>query len=310
MDENKTGVFPAEKGKGFDAYYNNEHLGKFYLERQAEIAIEKKQGTYIDGRGRKGNTQVTVNIEYVNAFDINERFLFLEKAVSMSAKAVQPSIIVSGRGGLGKTYTVRKTLKTCGLDDYTSVEVDKDQKIVRDSSFVFIKGFSTPKSLYRTLYEKNGGVVVFDDCDSILNNPTALNILKAALDSYDVRKISWGSELRDDDLPQSFEFTGQIIFITNMDTERIDQAILSRSLVIDVSMNLAETIERMTEIVSSREFLPEYNDDIKLDALEFIDKHKERAKELSLRTLITICKIRANNDDWERMSEYVLVGGK
>ena len=94
-----------------------------------------------------------------------------------------------------------------------------------------------------------------------------------------------------------------------MDTSRIDQAILSRSLVIDVSMNLTETIERMTEIVSSKTFLPEYNDDVKMDALSFIDTHKERAKELSLRTLITVCKIRANNDDWERMSEYVLTGG-
>jgi hypothetical protein len=308
MEEQKTGVFPASKGKGFDAFANGEFLGKFYLERQAEIAVEKQLGTYVHG-SRKSSTHVTMNIEYVNAFDINERFSFLEKAVTMAAKSVQPSIIISGRGGLGKTYTVRKTLMDVGLNDYTNVEVEKDQEINRTQSFVFVKGFSTPKALYRTLYEKNGGVVIFDDCDSILNNPTALNILKAALDSYDVRRISWGSELRDDDLPQSYEFTGQVIFITNMDTSRIDQAILSRSLVIDVSMNLTETIERMTEIVSSKTFLPEYNDDVKMDALSFIDTHKERAKELSLRTLITVCKIRANNDDWERMSEYVLTGG-
>ena len=43
-------------------------------------------------------------------FDINTRFGFVEKLVTMVASGVQPSAVITGEGGLGKTYTVTKTL--------------------------------------------------------------------------------------------------------------------------------------------------------------------------------------------------------
>jgi hypothetical protein len=57
--------------------------------------------------------------------------------------------------------------------------------------FTQIKGFSTAKNMFRTLYENNGSTIIFDDCDSILKDAIAINILKAALDSYDKRVITW-----------------------------------------------------------------------------------------------------------------------
>ena len=110
----------------------------------------------------------------------------------------------------------------------------------------------------------------------------------------------------DSDLPNKFEFTGQIIFITNQNQGDIDQAIRSRSLMIDVSMTLDETIDRMRVIAKSSSFLPEYSQEVKQDALDFLDDVKERAKGgLSLRSLITTCKIRSSvGEDWKRMAEY------
>lgn len=302
-DSIKNGVIPV--GKRFEAYVNGEFLGAAYNHRAAEIMIEKKLGTYVDGRSkRRASTNV---VSFANSqFHINERFDFLEKAISMVAEKVQPSVVVSGAGGLGKTYTVRKALESSGLTDFSLID-DEDGYIDRTNSFIFIKGYSTPKALYRSLYANNNSVIVYDDCDSVLNNDTALNILKAALDSYDKRIISWNSEMRgDSDLPNKFEFTGQIIFITNQNQSDIDQAIRSRSLMIDVSMTLDETIDRMRVIAKAPSFLPEYTQEVKEDALEFLDEVKERAKGgLSLRSLITTCKIRSSvGDDWKRMAEY------
>ena len=147
-----------------------------------------------------------------------------------------------------------------------------------------------------------------DDTDSILKDPVALNILKAALDSYDTRIISWNADMRDPDLPRSFIFTGQVIFISNIPEEKIDQAIRSRSAVIDVSMTLNEVIDRMSVMIKDPEFLPNFNSDVKKQALEFISDKKSVAREVNLRTLITVCKVRASDRDgtWKDMAEYLI----
>jgi hypothetical protein len=147
---------------------------------------------------------------------------------------------------------------------------------------------------------------VFDDCDAVLKDPVALNLLKGALDSYGKRIISWNADMRDDDLPRSFEFTGRVIFISNMDQSKIDQAIRSRSMMIDLSMTLDQKIERMEHIALSAEFLPEYDKKVKTDALALIRDIKEDCKEISLRTLIAVSKVRASNKDWKDLATYML----
>jgi hypothetical protein len=243
-------------------------------------------------------------------FGINERFGFVEKLVNMVSSGVQPSAVITGQGGLGKTYTVMKTLQTAGIQDYNEVvrKLAIGSRIDMSKLYVTIKGYSTPKGLFRTLFENNRAVIVFDDCDTILKDPVALNLLKGALDSYGKRIISWNAESfgKDDDLPRSFEFKGKVIFISNMDQDSIDQAIRSRSMMIDLSMTDDQKIDRMEFIAKSDEFLPEYTAEEKADALGLIREIKDEVKEISLRTLISVTKIRSANKDWKDLATYVL----
>lgn len=240
-------------------------------------------------------------------FTINQRFSFVEKLVNMVASGVQASAVITGEGGLGKTFTVVKTLIKNGFTDASSLESFEIGSTVRRSKmFVSVKGYSTAKGLYRTLYENNGSVIVFDDCDDVLRDVTALNLLKGALDSNGKRIISWRADLRDDDLPRSFEFTGRVIFISNMNKSKIDQAIRSRSMMIDLSMTTDQKIERMEYIASSDDFMPDYSKEVKLDAIALIREMKDEANEISFRTLISVAKIRASNDDWRDLAIYTL----
>ena len=241
-------------------------------------------------------------------FDINKRFGFVEQLVKMVASGVQASAVVTGQGGLGKTYTVQRTLEAAGYKDHSNLaELEIGAKVNKAKTYTMVKGYSTAKGLYRTLFELNNAVIVFDDCDSILKDDVALNLLKGALDSNGKRIISWRADFRDEDLPRSFEFTGRIIFISNLDQSRIDQAIRSRSMMIDLTMNDDQKIDRMAFIAQSPEFLPEFELTQKMDALELIRDLKTSAKEISLRTLISITKIRSAGDaDWKGLAEYVL----
>ena len=152
-------------------------------------------------------------------FSINERFGFLSDMVTMLARGDQASVVVTGPGGLGKSHTVTNALVKTGFTDTSTLE--EGSVVNKEKAFNVIKGYSTPKGLYRTLYENREGVVVFDDCDSVLKDPVSVNLLKAALDSYDRRIISWRADFRDEELPNSFEFKGRVVFISNMDSGKL-----------------------------------------------------------------------------------------
>jgi hypothetical protein len=289
----------------FDAKSGN------YFCKVGSKTIKSYSKPYVERRVKAmvGDVEVAMAaaVEKSNRYDINTRFGFVEKLVNMVATGVQPSAVITGEGGLGKTYTVTKTLEANGYKDISDLADFQVGSVINTRKcFTMIKGFSTAKGLYRTLFENNKSIVVFDDCDAVLKDPVALNLLKGALDSYGKRIISWNADMKDDDLPRSFEFTGRVIFISNMDQDRIDQAIRSRSMMIDLSMTLDQKIDRMEFIAASDEFLPEYDATIKADALALIRKIKSECKEISLRTLIAVSKVRASNKDWKDLATYML----
>jgi hypothetical protein len=243
-------------------------------------------------------------------FTINQRFGFLSDMVVMLAKGDQPSVVVTGPGGLGKSHTVTTTLRKAGLKDMSILDDYEIGAQVPKNAFVVIKGYSTPKGLYRTLYENRNSIIVFDDCDSVLKDPVSLNILKGALDSYSKRIISWRADIKDEDLPTSFEFKGRVVFISNMSSSQLDQAIISRSMSVDVTMTAVQKVERMRFLVQEKDFMPDFDLVSKNDALNLIDKLVDNVKELSLRTLIQVTKIRKSNpnNNWKELAEYAICG--
>lgn len=236
-------------------------------------------------------------------FTINSRFEFVEKLVRMVSSKQTPSAVITGEGGLGKSFTVIKALKDAGLKDIS--EIEPGTVVQGSKCFRVIKGFSTAKGLFKVLFENKGNIVVFDDCDSVLKDPDALNLLKGALDSYDKRLITWNTSVSGDGLPRVFEFTGGVIFISNLPQSKIDQALKTRSMNVDLSMTLDQKIERMSFIVDKKEFLPEISIEVKRSAIQLINNHKSEAKEISLRTLIKTAKILNDSND-VNLATYML----
>ncbi len=249
-------------------------------------------------------------------FDINERFEFLADYVDMVAARDMKSAIVVGEGGLGKSHTVFSQLRKNGLTDLQDLEIGASTNTANSrTSYVVVKGYSTAKGLFRTLFENKNRLVVFDDCDSILRDDVAANLLKAALDSYDRRIVTWNAESfgGEGDLPKSFEFTGAVIFISNLPMFKIPQAIISRSAPADVSMTRPEIITRMRQIVKGGEFLADIDMDIKEDALNFIAQHinNPQVKSINLRTLIAVAtNRRCKPANWERLSLSMMMAAR
>ena len=225
-----------------------------------------------------------------NEFDINQRFGFLNDLTTMVVSGITPSLLVVGEGGLGKTHSVTQTIESNDLEPM---------------DYVFFKGYSTARGLYNTLYDNNGKLIIFDDCDSVLDDKIAVNILKSALDSYEKRTISWMAKMnKSDDYPQHFDFTGRIIFISNKSKEKIDEAILTRSLTVDLTMTPDDKVTRMESILG--DILPEYDMYIKIDSLDFLKSVKNDVS-LNMRMLIMVAKMRLMYPEtWRNLATYMV----
>lgn len=265
---------------------------------------------------RNGSGPVTIkitapqNVVVPSRFSINQRFGFVTDMVNMVAQGDQASVIICGPGGLGKSHTVVQALKSKGFSDITLAEdYEQGQRINARKSYTVVKGYSTAKGLFRTLYENKDGVLVFDDCDSVLKDPVSVSLLKSALDSYSRRVISWRADFKDDELPNTFLFNGRVVFISNMNSQSMDQAIITRSLCVDLSMTTEQKVERMSHLLKDAGFMPEYELAHKQDAMQLIATVQDTVKELSLRTLIQCTKIRrANSRNWAELAEYAICG--
>lgn len=212
----------------------------------------------------------------------------LERLTKMVGRGIQPSLVITGGAGLGKTYLVKKTLTDMGLEEA--------------KQFVHFKGRATAAGLFVTLYENSDKIIVLDDCDSVFKDMDAVNMLKAALDSYDTRKLSYISTkpLKDaygDPVPRHFEFTGKIIFISNISQSKLDEAIKSRSFVSDISMNTKQMFQRIDDLKTQIETkIPNEVKDKALEIMKSLEK-KYDGVEINLRSFIKACRICAMGFD-------------
>jgi len=266
-----------------------ENLIRYIQIRNAE---KNKELLVVNGNGRVSrmhNTNYKSNepqklsfMTVVEKRDPKVMFNNLERLTKMVGRGIQPSLVITGGAGLGKTYLVKKTLTDMGLEEA--------------KQFVHFKGRATAAGLFVTLYENSDKIIVLDDCDSVFKDMDAVNMLKAALDSYDTRKLSYISTkpLKDaygDPVPRHFEFTGKIIFISNISQSKLDDAIKSRSFVSDISMNTKQMFQRIDDLKDQIETkIPNEVKDTALEIMKGLEK-KYDGVEINLRSFIKACRI-------------------
>lgn len=227
-------------------------------------------------------------------FSVQDRFDFITQFTKLVARGVIPGLVITGSGGLGKTHTVMETLSSMNLVEDTIGSVDGD--------YVFVKGYSTARNLYTTLFNNNGKIIVFDDCDVVFKDPIGADLFKGALDSHARRVINWGAESKDESIPARFEFTGKVIFISNLEMSKFPQPILSRSMLADLTLSPEEKVERIEHIFAEE---TQYTDEDKEVVLAFIKKNIDKFKDLNIRSAFNTLKMKvAIGKKWERMALY------
>jgi hypothetical protein len=241
--------------------------------------------------------------------DLTDRFSMLEKLTHASIQNNIRSMVVTGAPGVGKTYTVETILEN-----------------TPDAKFEVVKGAMSAVELYKLGYRMRhaGSVVVLDDADGIFTDEDALNILKALCDSSQVRRVNWLKDshtLREDDVPQSYEFHGSFIFISNLDFQHyVDmggnkyvahfEALMSRSLYLDLRLHDRQAISLWVEHIAkagnmfSRENV---NETTGAEIIAFLKNNRDDLREFSLRTAMKLCQlVNAHPTEWKHMGRVLL----
>ena len=241
---------------------------------------------------------------------IAARFSILDEMAEAVSTSKVRAMIVSGPPGIGKSYGVERALeKKSMFDDIAGAK----------RKFEVVKGAMSAIGLYKKLYEHSGKghVVCFDDCDAILYDDLALNLLKAALDTGKKRTLHWNTESRTlmaEGMPNSFEFFGGVIFITNIKFDNVKskklqdhlQALQSRCHYLDLTIDsMRDRMLRIRQIVGTG-MLEKYamgrEEEERL--VKFIYDNKHKLREISLRMVLKIADLwKMSPDRYQHLAE-------
>ena len=250
---------------------------------------------------------------------LRERFEILDDMTRAVKSGKVRAMIVTGPPGVGKSYGVEKVLSKHDV----MANIAQDEKLKK---YEVVKGAMSAIGLYSKLYHfsEKKNILVFDDCDSVLMDDLSLNILKAALDTSKKRMIHWNTDsrlLRSEGVPNSFEFKGGAIFITNIKFDHVKskklrdhlEALESRCHYLDLTIDTErEKVLRIKQVVTEHGMLDDKDltDQAKAEVVEFVEQYKDRMRELSLRTVLKVADLRVSfPDKWKSVAEVTCMRG-
>ena len=242
------------------------------------------------------------------------RFEVLKDMTKAVKEGTVRAMIVTGPPGVGKSF---------GVDEVLSKDDLFNTLGQRKPKYEIVKGAMSAIGLYTKLYQysEKGNVIVFDDCDSVLLDDLSLNILKAALDTSKKRTISWNTDsriLRNEGVPDKFEFKAGAIFITNIKFENVRSkklqdhlaALESRCHYVDLQMDTdREKCLRIKQIVQDGMLDSyEFEDIARDEVVDFVMENRMKMRELSLRTVLKVADLRKSFDtNWKAMAEVTVM---
>ena len=312
------GIFPLVKGitKSKDGSYfvkvNVSGSKEKVFQGRSDVRVKiytQDQVTEIEGSIPLNKKVVETENQAIER--IAERFKILEEMTNATLDGIVRGMVVTGPPGVGKTYGVEQVLEKDSLFDVMAS---------RPVRHTFIKGAMSALGLYSKLYEykDSKNILVLDDCDSILFNEDALNILKAALDSCKKRRISWNTDsnlLRREGVPSTFEFNGSVIFITNLKFDNMRHtkikdhldAIMSRCHYLDLTLDTTrDKIMRIKQIARDGGLFDTkgLTKEQEVEIIEFMVDKQDRLREVSLRMAQKIADLRnMDKNRWKMLTE-------
>jgi len=231
--ENKTEM--REKIKGFIKTELPE-IKKSEIEelKQQEMEFQKTRDKRIESEIVRYNSKKVPVVKSIESYYSN-----INRAISKIVQGFSNIAFVKGRGGIGKSWNIRKIL------------------VNSKAEFIEINGDVTEAFLYRLFFENNGKIIWFKDVAKLLMGLKSINLLKSATETDKVRVLTKSNYSRAQaDLPNRFIWTGKIVFDYNalhgLGLRDDFEALTTRGDYIDTNLSIDDIKQIMTDIAKTK----------------------------------------------------------
>lgn len=265
-----------------------------------------KNGTVETIIASKKEKVAEVKLEKTTFADPEVVFEEVKTVAEMVIKKQQNSLIITGMSGVGKTQLIDKIIK--------------DQGIKKNKDYIEFTG--SAEDLYVELYNNKTKLFLFKEGDSILKDKDSAAILKSIIpnnvkvrevssskNTFDVKKMSQKeiAEVisKEDKYPSSFEFTGQVILLSNTPKSKIESSSIANSIVIDIQLTQKDLFNRMRSVIDDIAVEDKKEDkEMIIDFLETEYKHPQ-SEPITIKTFLSALSCyKSGSPIWKNLVAY------
>ncbi len=300
-----TGTFPLVKA--YIASINSKREGFVWVEQNSKtvkLHCNAADVTVVGSTDDRSDADISTEIE--------SRFIVMETLVDGIIDRNIKSMILTGAPGIGKSFTVDEKLQAAERAGKCKVSQ--------------LTGSCTPIGLYMQLWnhQNEGDVLILDDIDSIFGDIESLNLLKGALDTGRTRQISWMSAskyLQENDIDNTFEFKGTVLFISNMNFDKMIEkaskmsphfaALINRCVYLDLGIHTTrEIMIRINQVVRNTSILRDLgiSQDHADEIMNWMIENQDNLRSLSIRTILQLASfIKTSEANWKMIAEATMI---
>lgn len=216
---------------------------KIPKEKLKEMLTEASKNIRIKPDFRGQEKRIIEQWKTQKAVEINiAEFKTAEHLILVTLKGFSNATVITGEGGIGKTFLTVETVKK---------ELQKDE-------WDYKSGFTSPLAFYKYLYfNRNKKLLVIDDVEGIFDNDKSVNILKGTLwDTAGKRMVSYDTTSdKAEGVPNVFEIKANLIILCNKIPNIDDKntsALISRTIYYELEFSYAQKLKIINEILALR----------------------------------------------------------
>lgn len=267
-------VKTSEYYKEIDKYQQQQQEHNKETIQKEKQELQEKQRKAIKKIARNKNTNIA------------KHYKELRELIKTTSNKHSNALIVKSKAGLGKTYQTLQTLQ--------------EQNKTLNDDYIYINTYATPLEFYRTLYRNKDKLIILDDIEGVLKNKRTIGMLKSALWSTSgEREIQYRSSKLPSDLPDRFNFDGQVIILCNelkLSGEDIE-ALKNRCLYHELNFSHKEKLEIMSKL-GNKDLGKNLNKKEKQEILKYIEKVITPAHRFNLRNYMKSLEIYKHNPSY------------
>lgn len=168
-----------------------------------------------------------------------DKFEVVKHYLLMLNKGYSNFLIIKGRAGLGKSYSVINILRKL------------------KTPFEYRSGYITPLSLYQLLYKYNKMLLVLDDVEGLFENKCVALLKSALWDINGKRIVSYETTHKKlmGNVPSVFDYQGKLVILANELKSKKDEnfnALISRAVNYELLFSFKEIMAISDKILSKK----------------------------------------------------------